>query len=174
MASSYERVNWKQGTKVREGYVIIDGQTYQTVQPEYTGETPINIDNLNHMDEGIDKATPIVLYESSEGTTGDVTLSDDIANYDYLEIFYTDNQNTLSGSQKVIPINGKSFLLTFVNNYKTASNVLYNYLYIKKMTANNNILTKTLETYLQISGTTINSLVEANYVHITKVLGYKK
>lgn len=171
---NYEKINWTTGEKVREGYVIINGQTYQTVQPEYTGETPINIDNLNHMDEGIYKATPIVLYDNSEGTTGDVTLSDDIANYYYLEVFYTDNNKTLIGSQKVIPINGKSFLLTFVNNYKNPGGTLYNYLYIKKMTANNNVLTKTLETYLQISGTTISSLREADYVYITKVLGYKK
>lgn len=50
---NYERINWTTGTKVKEGYTIINGQEYQTVQPEYSGETPINVENLNHMDEGI-------------------------------------------------------------------------------------------------------------------------
>lgn len=171
---AYNKVNWENGTIKKEGYVVIDGEQYQVVQPEYEGNTPINASNLNHMDNGIYKVTPIVLYDNSEGTTGDVTLSDDIANYDYLEVFYTDNNKTLIGSQKVIPVNSKSFLLTFVNNYKNSGGTLYNYLYIKKMTFNGNTLTKELETYLQINTTTITSLREADYVYITKVIGYKK
>lgn len=63
--ANYEKVNWTTGEKVREGYVIIDGVTYQTVQPEYTGETPVNVANLNHMDEGI--------YETSQRIQEDIT-----------------------------------------------------------------------------------------------------
>lgn len=50
---AYNKINWEAGKVSKEGYVIVDGQQYQTVQPEYEGNTPINPDNLNHMDQGI-------------------------------------------------------------------------------------------------------------------------
>lgn len=49
----YTRVNWENGEKIADGYVIIDGETYNTVDPEYSGNTPINASNLNIMDEAI-------------------------------------------------------------------------------------------------------------------------
>lgn len=51
---AYNKINWEAGEVAREGYVIVDGQQYQTVQPEYKGSTPINPDNLNHMDNQIE------------------------------------------------------------------------------------------------------------------------
>lgn len=53
---AYNKINWENGTIRQEGYVTIDGTQYQTVQPEYEGNTPINATNLNHMDEGIKEA----------------------------------------------------------------------------------------------------------------------
>lgn len=50
---AYNKINWENGSVRREGYVTIDGVQYQTVQPEYEGNTPINADNLNHMDNQI-------------------------------------------------------------------------------------------------------------------------
>jgi len=32
---AYNKINWEAGEVATEGYVIVDGQTYQTVQPEY-------------------------------------------------------------------------------------------------------------------------------------------
>lgn len=112
-----------------------------------------------------------LLYEGN--TNGNVTLSDNASNYNYIEIFYTDNNNSLLNSTKILTENGKSFLLNFINNYKNTSGTLYTYLYIKKMTINNNILTKTLETYFQINGTNPAQVFESNYIYITKVVGYK-
>lgn len=57
---AYNKINWENGSVRREGYVLIDGQQYQTVQPEYEGDTPINADNLNHMDEGIKSAHDLI------------------------------------------------------------------------------------------------------------------
>ena len=50
---AYQRVNWQSGTKVADGYVEIDGTKHTTVQPQYSGATPINPTSLNIMDEGI-------------------------------------------------------------------------------------------------------------------------
>ena len=71
----YTRVNWENGEKTSDGYVIIDGETYNTVEPEYSGNTPVNAANLNVMDKGIEDAkkafdsiNPIVNTASNSGT----------------------------------------------------------------------------------------------------------
>ena len=56
MTMAYNKINWENGSIYKEGYVLIDGVKHNTVQPEYSGETPINADNLNHMDDGIEVA----------------------------------------------------------------------------------------------------------------------
>lgn len=50
---AYSRVNWQSGTKVSDGYVEINGTRHTTVQPQYSGNTPINPTSLNIMDAGI-------------------------------------------------------------------------------------------------------------------------
>jgi len=50
---AYQRVNWQSGTKVADGYVEINGTKHMTVQPQYSGSTPINPTSLNIMDKGI-------------------------------------------------------------------------------------------------------------------------
>ena len=67
---AYNRINWENGEMSKEGYVLIDGQQYQTVQPEYEGNTPIDADNLNNMDEGIKEAhdASVVNYVTTSGT----------------------------------------------------------------------------------------------------------
>ncbi|MGN1352215.1 MAG: hypothetical protein ACI4VE_05535 [Clostridia bacterium] len=50
---AYQRVNWQSGTKVADGYVEINGTKHTTVQPQYSGSTPINPTSLNIMDKGI-------------------------------------------------------------------------------------------------------------------------
>ena len=50
---AYQRVEWQSGTKVADGYVEINGTKHTTVQPQYSGATPINPASLNIMDKGI-------------------------------------------------------------------------------------------------------------------------
>lgn len=115
---------------------------------------------------------PKILYLNNNGSNGNITLNDDVSNYNYLEIFYTDNNKTMRNSVKVWDFNGKDINLYFFLNYKNDSGI-FNYIYCKKVTASGNKLTKKLETYMQIKNTTINQVYEADYIYITKVLGYK-
>lgn len=115
---------------------------------------------------------PVVLYENANGSNGNITLNDNVSNYDTLEIYYTDNNKGLTSSARVKDFNNKDILLYFFNNYKNA-NGLYQYVYCKKIKASGNQLTITLETYMQINNTNIYALREADYIYITKVLGYK-
>ena len=73
MTMAYNKINWENGSVFKEGYVLIDGVKHNTVQPEYTGETPINADNLNHMDDGIELANRKDVMTAY--LTSDITIS---------------------------------------------------------------------------------------------------
>lgn len=56
-----EKILFENGTKVADGYVEIDGINYNTVQPQYVGETPLNAENLNQMQDNIEEAIGEIL-----------------------------------------------------------------------------------------------------------------
>lgn len=64
------------------------------------------VDKLNEM--GI---VSTVLYESSTGTTDDITLSETIENFKYLEVFYGDSSSYMF--QKIYSPNGKKMVCPF-------------------------------------------------------------
>lgn len=78
---AYNKINWENGTIRQEGYVTIDGVQYQTVQPEYEGNTPINADNLNHMDEGIKQLSDAEVKKAVYTVTISPTTSRGSAGY---------------------------------------------------------------------------------------------
>lgn len=94
------------------------------------GQAPaINDYNLNKMQDNMEQAISdeieeikkeIVLYEDSEGTTGEITLSESIANFKYLEVFYGNGTKTLSGSTKALTSANGFCLMT-----QTTSNNTY-------------------------------------------------
>lgn len=95
---AYSKINWEAGEVTREGYVIVDGQQYQTVQPEYSGNTPINPTNLNHMDNGIynnsteiENLKPVELFSGESTTT--MTLSENINNFKRIKIYGVNADN---------------------------------------------------------------------------------
>ena len=69
---AYNRVFWENGSLRKDGYVVIDGEKYPVVQPEYEGNTPIDETNLNKMDQGIfDNAYDIL---ASDTVTGSIKI----------------------------------------------------------------------------------------------------
>lgn len=68
---AYQRVNWQSGTKVADGYVEINGTKHTTVQPQYSGSTPINPTSLNIMDEGIEENSKLL---NGKLTVEEITL----------------------------------------------------------------------------------------------------
>lgn len=57
---------------------------------------------------------PVVLYSSSSGTSGTVTLSETASNFNYLEIFYSDENGTQHNSAKVYAPDGKYVTLSCI------------------------------------------------------------
>lgn len=57
---------------------------------------------------------PTTLYSTSAGNAGTITLSQSVANFNYLEIFYTDNATRQSNSIRVYAPNGKYVTLSCI------------------------------------------------------------
>lgn len=56
---------------------------------EPSTKTPLNAENLNLMQDNIqENINGYVLYENEEGSTGEITLNEEIENYDEYEIQY--------------------------------------------------------------------------------------
>lgn len=122
-------------------------------------------------EESIEALTPTVLYERPNTTSGsgDITLSDSIVNYDYVEVYFVGTNGTIDCSKAPVsktPGNGTRMNLLSGNNY------------------NNNLYVES--EYIVIDGTTItrhaqrelvvlsnNTISQANTtIYIIKVVGY--
>ena len=129
-------------------------------------------------------AKPTVLYSSSAGTYGTLTLSYSAANYTYLEIFYADNNTRQLNSAKIYSPNGKYVTLSCIE--PRSGNVTPR-TYIRSsgwtisgttMTAGRTDQSETATgIYAQlgphVGGTDIHVAVEANNkIKIFRVLGY--
>lgn len=109
-----------------------------------------------------------ILYNNTSGTSLNVTLSDSASNYDYIEIFYKDDQNYANSTK--IKGSDTGFILQF-NKAGIGQDRIY--LYDTRYTINNNVITPgiSLTLTLQTSGISVNGT--DNLFYITKVVGYK-
>lgn len=111
---------------------------------------------------------PYVLYNDS-ATSGNITLSDSVANYQYIEVFYLFSDNSTRMCQKVYSPSGNTFQITGNNDNGT-------YLYISTATysASGTTLTATGQTRWRIatSGNATRTTNTTN-LQIFRVVGYK-
>lgn len=107
-----------------------------------------------------------VLYDNASGTAGAVTLSDSVANYSYIEIFYRSSGDNACGSVKVFSPNGKLVHLGTIH-------YIADYDYAKFALVNVSGATITFSQNYQITlknnGTTYSA---ENAIFITRVVGY--
>ena len=145
-----------------------NGETYGDTLPigamvEYNGTT---------VPQGYEKVEDkvVTLYENTDGTTGNVSLSKSITNYDYLDIVYGDNtrkmvqriatNSTIFNLSRQIVDNSKNVF--YRNTQYTLSSNSISVQYFNAYTiyaANNNIVFETLT---------------ASGVTIYKIIGYKE
>lgn len=112
----------------------------------------------------------IVLYDNSSGNNGTITLNDSLSNYEFIEIFYRNNDNYLE-SKKVYKPNGKyTTLMSFTGMTNTAVYVKFKVIKMNDKTISTES-TRYREFLLADSG--IGSWKQSNYIYITKVIGYK-
>lgn len=113
-----------------------------------------------------------VLYENASGSNGTITLSASIANYRYLEIYFTDNNGKSGGYTKVWSPNGKTICLNIVETSSATSVIFRQTMYTLSSTT---MTPKTdVAGYLQFNPSTkviANSPVGTNYIKIVRVIG---
>ncbi|MEE0865504.1 MAG: hypothetical protein U0L98_01705 [Clostridia bacterium] len=107
-----------------------------------------------------------VLYSNTTGTTGNVTLSDSVANYDYIEI-QCKRTGFIYSSGKIYNANGKTISLTASN--ATEEHI---YLYSKLIQINGNTITA-VRSKLMYLNDQMQAFVTDNDNYITRVVGYK-
>lgn len=111
-----------------------------------------------------EKIEGTILYSDSTGTTGNVTLNDNISNYSYLEIFYVSSGYC---SSKKIDL---SLSNTFILNLPFIYNDKYYDRMSKYSVANNKI---TFDSNLTINSNFSQVSIGSAEVLIKKVIGYK-
>ena len=134
-----------------------------------------NNSNLTYAHQGIIQCKPKTLYNNSSGTTGTVTLSETAANFNYLEVFYCDNNSKEHRSIKIANPNGKTITLDTIEPYEADKNM---YIRTTSYTINNTSITVKAYIYMnfwKFSGSDncgVN-VERSNYIKIIKVIGYK-
>lgn len=117
-----------------------------------------------------------ILHNSSTG--GVVTLSDEIKNYKYLEIFYSDNNGRLGGVTKVpvsLDASGEAITMTVCLSITEASSATSTYIRRTAYICSGTQLSPTVDGagYVWINGTSVSHVTGTNSLRITRVLGYK-
>lgn len=107
------------------------------------------------------------LYDNSTGTTGNVTLSDDVSNYNYLEIYYTNSGKAIDAFTKYDIASGASIPLSFVNIGSSSM-----YIQSENATVSGTQITRGTGKGTTIDGTHMPSYYDVN-ITITKVIGIK-
>lgn len=134
-----------------------------------------NNSNLTYAHQGIIQCKPKTLYDNSSGTTGTVTLSETAANFNYLELYYCDNNNRQHRSVRIANPNNKIVTLDTAEAYDKDKNI---YVRTTNYTISNKSITVRAYMYMNFwqfsGGEDCGVDVEkSNYIKIVKVLGYK-
>ena len=111
-----------------------------------------------------------VLYENESGTNSSITLSDDISNYKYIEIFYRSNDRDLK-STRAYNNNASSIYVDLTVNHFVTNTTLY--IKVTNVRIINKNLTITGYGELNINTARVEHQ-NVNQIFITKVVGYKK
>lgn len=107
-----------------------------------------------------------LLYEHSEGATGEIVLNDSVANYEYIEIYYSAASN--HNSTKIHNPDGKDCILFGMwFNGNTSGNMK-----IASVLVRGNKISKGAYTAINYSNSDF-SATEENGIGITRVIGYK-
>ena len=117
---------------------------------------------------------PVSLFNSSSGgASGTITLSDNVSNYEYLEIFYTDESGS-AGAQSIrfCSPNNKTIDLTCTGAPADSGKI---YIKASRYTVVGTALTFIRSKYVTIAGGAYPAVTEStstNYIKILRVVGF--
>lgn len=115
-----------------------------------------------------DILSPVVLYENTNGSNGDISLTDDVNNYSFIDIEFRSDSHNYSCQRIYKPFNKNVALITQSINYEGK----YKGVFLR----NTNVMIsgKNISVYqhgqLFGGGSDVNTV---NFCYITQVVGYK-
>lgn len=136
--------------------------------PKITSSTSPS-DSTHIVTKGYVDGKVVSLYEEdTQGTAGDVTLSDSSANYEFIEIFY--NKSGIQDSTKVFNPNGKIVNLMTSHFSSSVFQIVS-----KLVTISGNKITVNTDStgYANVYSSNSVEMGSENQIFITKVIGYK-
>lgn len=108
------------------------------------------------------------LYNNPSGTTSTIsTLSDNVENYDYIEIYFKTNDTGSAGSTKIISSTSGTKVATLFYIWFVGTTD-----YVKSATINVSQKTITFKSNVQYQN--FSQRESGSFVYITKVVGYKE
>lgn len=113
-----------------------------------------------------------VLYDGI-ATNGNVTLSQNASNFNYLVIYYGNNNGDNRKAEIVYSPNGKTTTLTMNTYYQESSSNFYHYYYSKRISIIGTTITDVQDWELRMLNRTINNVTQDKKIYIYRVEGYK-
>ena len=107
---------------------------------------------------------------SSDGTRGTITLSDNVSNYDYLEIYWKENTTTSFFCSKVAPTFKPKWSLCEHHYSSTEGYYVFN---SKNITITETTITQSNAGYANVKTNIYPSVRTEDNLYILKVKGYK-
>lgn len=107
---------------------------------------------------------------SSGGTSGTITLSDNVSNYDYLEIYYKENTNEAFYCVKVTPNFKPKWLINSAHYSSSDGYMIFN---VRKLTITDTTITQSDGRYANINTNMYPNVKNETHLYILKVKGYK-
>ncbi|MBR4266494.1 MAG: hypothetical protein IKQ46_10620 [Bacteroidales bacterium] len=137
---------------------------------EFVSTELVSRANINNRITQANLCFPVSLYNNASGTSGTVPLSDSAANYNYLEIYFKDNDD-IYNSIKAYNSNGKKLSLITIATASTATRG-----WIKNASVSVSGSTITFEAekgQLTIINNGNSTIGNGDYILICSVIGYK-
>lgn len=122
----------------------------------------------------LESLVPYLLYSNDNGTNGNITLNDSVANYTYIEVYYYTQYNNRLYSNKFYKPNGKDTMFFYLEGAETNSQVMTNdtFVFWSGVRFENNTINRytTKRGLTSLSGSYGE---RGDRVFITRVVGYK-
>lgn len=176
-------VNFEDGTLIEGAYVLIDGVKYPVVMPQYSGNTPLNSENMNKLQNDLKKEIEnnienlietmkeVLLFESEQGvSSGTINLNDTIYNYERIKIVYGNIEDIQF--LELDTNNGKLNTIHLLKGY-LATETIYQ-MQTADLSCTGNTMTFQNNMYENIQHNDSSIVSEAEYVKVFKVFGINK
>lgn len=142
-----------------------DKSNYQT--SSLANEYKVTADDMNEIKSVVNNNYPVSLYNNSGGTTGNVTLSDDISNYSYIEIYFKGNNGSIDCAK--VPTSFTTVNLTS-GNYYNVSNTFF--IQTETVAIGGTTITRKSQKEIVINPGQYPNITNTN-IYISRVVGYK-